>query len=77
MSWDVREAEVTSQPEQSRLTVERLPETANADPQLSRRGGYVSSTFILDAGPHSYRVTVEQGEVRSVDPGPFVMFRSG
>jgi hypothetical protein len=63
----------TAQPGQGSLTVARLRETANSHPQLRRRGRYVSTTFLLDVGPDSYLVTVERGQVQSVDRGPFVM----
>jgi hypothetical protein len=70
---DMHVGQVTAQPSQGPLPVEQLGETANGDPRLRRRGRYVSTTFLLDVGPDSYLVTVEGGQVQSVDPGPFVM----
>jgi len=56
-----------------RAAIEDLPRLVDADPQLLRRGRYVSASFLLEVGDDSYLVHVAQGRVAAVDRGPFVM----
>lgn len=52
---------------------ERLPEWVNADVALVRRGRYLSTTFLVEAGDTSWLVTVHEGRVARVERGPFLM----
>lgn len=53
--------------------MERLPALVNADPVLLRRGRFVTLTFLVEMGADAYLVTVKEGRVDTVRPGPFVM----
>src|SRR5262245_4985884 len=53
--------------------LEALQERVNADAGLVRRGRYLTTTFLLQAGDTSWLVSIFEGRVISVTRGPFVM----
>jgi hypothetical protein len=53
----------------------RLPELVNEDARIRRRGRYVSTTFLAQAGERSWLIRVDRGRVDDVREGPFVMPR--
>jgi hypothetical protein len=53
--------------------LEALKERVNADAGLVRRGRYLTTTFLLQAGETSWLVSVFEGKIVSVTRGPFVM----
>lgn len=50
-----------------------LAQFANADAALVRRGRYLDTRFLVEVGDDGYLVSVRDGVVQSVVPGPFVM----
>jgi hypothetical protein len=52
---------------------EALKERVNADATLVRRGRYLTTTFLLQAGETSWLVSIFEGRIVSVTRGPFVM----
>ena len=53
--------------------LEALKERVNADAALVRRGRYLTTTFLLQAGDTSWLVSIFEGQIVSVTRGPFVM----
>jgi hypothetical protein len=53
--------------------LEALKERVNADAALVRRGRYLTTTFLLQAGETSWLVSIFEGQIISVTRGPFVM----
>jgi hypothetical protein len=53
--------------------LEALKERVNADDALVRRGRYLTTTFLLQAGETSWLVSIFEGRIVSVVRGPFVM----
>lgn len=53
--------------------LEALKERVNADAVLVRRGRYLTTTFLLQAGEASWLVSIFEGKIVSVTRGPFVM----
>jgi len=53
--------------------LEALKERVNADAALVRRGRYLTTTFLLQAGETSWLVSIFEGKIVSVSRGPFVM----
>jgi hypothetical protein len=56
-----------------RPVIETLKEHVNADAALVRRGRYLTTTFLLEAGGTAWLVAIAEGRVVSVTRGPFVM----
>jgi hypothetical protein len=52
--------------------IERIPDLVNDDPNLVRRGRFLSTTFMLGIGEQGYLVKIIEGRVVSITPGPFV-----
>ncbi len=50
-----------------------LARFVNADAALVRRGRYLSMRFLVEVGDDGYLVSIRDGMVQSVTPGPFVM----
>lgn len=46
--------------------IEQLADKVNANAALVRRGQYLDTTFLLQAGAESWLVTVERGRIASV-----------
>jgi hypothetical protein len=53
--------------------IETLRERVNNDAALIRRGRYLTTTFLLEIGPTAWLVSIFEGRIVSVTPGPFVM----
>jgi hypothetical protein len=53
--------------------LEALQERVNADAGLVRRGRYLTTTFLLQAGDASWLISIFEGRIVSVAHGPFVM----
>lgn len=53
--------------------MKNLAQHANADATLIRRGKHLNTRFLVEVGDDGYLVTVSDGKVQSVTPGPFVM----
>lgn len=51
---------------------EAFTEANNTDPEVQAHGKYLTITWLLDAGEHSYAIKLESGKVTAVtvDPGP-------
>lgn len=50
---------------------DRLADLVNADASLVRRGRYLSTSFLAEAGESSWLVTVADGRIARVEHGPF------
>jgi hypothetical protein len=53
--------------------IETLKERVNADAALVRRGRYLTTTFLLEAGDNAWLISIVEGRVVSAVRGPFVM----
>ncbi len=53
--------------------IETLKERVNGDAALVRRGRYLTTTFLLEAGDTAWLISIVEGRVVSVARGPFVM----
>ena len=53
--------------------IETLGQRVNADEALVRRGRYLTTPFLLEVGASAFLVSIFEGRVMSVTPGPFVM----
>ena len=53
--------------------LEALQERVNADAGLVRRGRYLTTTFLMQSDETVWLVSIFEGRVVSVTPGPFVM----
>jgi hypothetical protein len=53
--------------------IEALRERVNADEALVRRGRFLSTTFLLEVGSTGWLISIFEGRIVSVAPGPFVM----
>ena len=53
--------------------LEALKERVNEDAGLVRRGRFLTTTFLLQAGDTSWLISIFEGRIVSVTRGPFVM----
>ena len=53
--------------------LERLKEKVNEDASLTRRGRFLTTTFLIEVGPAQWLVSIVEGRITSVTQGPFVM----
>lgn len=53
--------------------IETLKMQVNQDEALIRRGRFLTTTFLLEVGQTAWLVSIFEGRVVSVTPGPFVM----
>ena len=53
--------------------IEALKALVNADEALVRRGRYLTTTFLLEAGQSAWLISIFEGKVASITSGPFVM----
>ena len=53
--------------------LEALKARVNGDEALVRRGRYLTTTFLLEVGEAAWLISIFEGRVVSVTPGPFVM----
>ena len=53
--------------------IETLKARVNEDEALVRRGRFLTTTFLLEVGATAWLISIFEGRVVSVVPGPFVM----
>ena len=53
--------------------IETLQQLVNADAGLVRRGRFLTTIFLLEVGSTGWLISIFEGRVMSVTPGPFVM----
>ena len=53
--------------------LDTLADLVNGNPDLVRRGRYLSTTFLVETGATAWLVTVHEGHVEKVERGPFLM----
>jgi hypothetical protein len=53
--------------------IETLQARVNDDEALVRRGRFLTTTFLLEVGAQAWLISIFEGRVASVTPGPFVM----
>jgi hypothetical protein len=53
--------------------VERLPDLANGDAALLRRGRYLSTDIMIEIGAQPYYIAIDRGRVGDLRRGPLVM----
>lgn len=53
--------------------VERLPDLANGDAVLLRRGRYLSTDIMIEIGAQPYYIAIDHGRVGDLRRGPLVM----
>jgi hypothetical protein len=53
--------------------LEALKERVNSDAGLVRRGRFLTTTFLLQAGDTTWMISIFEGRIVSVTRGPFVM----
>ena len=53
--------------------IEMLKTRVNSDEGLVRRGRYLTTTFLLEVGQTAWLISIFEGRIVSVTPGPFVM----
>ena len=53
--------------------LEHLKEKVNCDASLTRRGRFLTTTFLIEIGTAQWLVSIVEGRVASVTQGPFVM----
>jgi hypothetical protein len=53
--------------------IETLMARVNGDAALVRRGRYLTTTFLLEVGQRAWLISIFEGRIASVTPGPFVM----
>ena len=53
--------------------IETLKQRVNGDEGLVRRGRYLTTVFLLEVGRTAWLISIFEGRVASVVPGPFVM----
>jgi hypothetical protein len=54
---------------------ERLPQLANGDAELLRRGRFLNVRFLLQVGDSDYLVCIHRGRIEAMRPGPHVQPR--
>jgi hypothetical protein len=55
------------------ILLDQLKAKVNADTALTRRGRFLTTTFMIEIGAVQWLVRMVEGRVVSVTPGPFVM----
>jgi hypothetical protein len=53
--------------------IEALMARVNGDEALVRRGRFLTTTFLLESGQSAWLISIFEGRIVSVTPGPFVM----
>ncbi|MGE9007191.1 hypothetical protein ACO2JO_01320 [Leptospira interrogans] len=53
--------------------IETLQARVNGDMGLVRRGRYLTTSFLLEVGQSAFLISIYEGRIVSVTPGPFVM----
>jgi hypothetical protein len=55
------------------VVLDQLKEKVNEDAVLTRRGRFLTTTFLIEVGTVQWLVSIVEGKVVSVTQGPFVM----
>ena len=55
------------------MMIEALMARVNSDEALVRRGRFLTTTFLLEIRPSAWPISIFEGRIVSVTPGPFVM----
>ncbi|MEA2944522.1 MAG: hypothetical protein QOD09_5051 [Bradyrhizobium sp.] len=53
--------------------LDQLKEKVNSDVALTRRGRFLTTTFLIEVGSAQWLVGIVEGKIASVTQGPFVM----
>ena len=53
--------------------IEALMARVNGDAALVRRGRFLTTSFLLESGESAWLISIFEGRIVSVIPGPFVM----
>jgi hypothetical protein len=53
--------------------MDRLKDRVNEDAALTRRGRFLTTTFLIEVGTAQWLVNIVEGKIASVAQGPFVM----
>jgi len=53
--------------------LEHLKEKVNDDASLTRRGRFLTTTFLIEVGSAQWLISIVEGKIASVTQGPFVM----
>ncbi|MBR1236840.1 hypothetical protein [Bradyrhizobium sp. AUGA SZCCT0182] len=53
--------------------IETLQARVNGDAVLVRRGRYLTTSFLLEVGQSAFLISIHEGRIVSVTPGPLVM----
>ena len=53
--------------------IDELQQRVNADAGLTRRGRFLTTTFLIEVGTAQWLVSIVEGKITSVTQGPFVM----
>jgi hypothetical protein len=53
--------------------IDQLKEKVNEDTSLTRRGRFLTTTFLIEVGSAQWLVSIVEGKIASVTLGPFVM----
>ena len=53
----------------------KLPQLANSDGELVRRGRFLEVTFLLEIGTDHYLVRIHRGRIEAIERGPHVQPR--
>lgn len=53
--------------------IEQLQQRVNGDALLTRRGRFLTTTFLIEVGAVQWLVRIVEGKIASVTQGPFVM----
>jgi len=51
----------------------RIPDLANADPDIQRRARWLTAEWLLGAGETQFHVTQREGRIEGFQRGPFLM----
>src|ERR1700759_2007303 len=60
-------------PKRGGRMIDQLKEKVNGDASLTRRGRFLTTTFLIEVGPAQWLVSIVEGKIASVTQGPFVM----
>ena len=53
--------------------LEQLKEKVNGDAALTRRGQFLTTSFLIEVGHAQWLISIAEGRIASVAQGPFVM----
>jgi hypothetical protein len=60
-------------PKQGGRMLEQLKQKVNGDLPLTRRGRFLTTTFLIEIGTAQWLVSIVEGRIAAVTQGPFVM----